>query len=197
MSISSSSNKPKPKPPRSRDEYTIGVVCALKNEAIAVQSAFDHLFLEDDEKVETADGDGNTYSFGTMGYRHVVLAHLGGMGGLEAKEVASNMHRSFRNIKLCLVVGVCGIIPEIDDEETLLGDVIISTLVKPYDRGKEFPSGFQETNMLGPASLELRRNFNSLGPQQMRHLSKRLKECLLELNEHENMKALAFEYLGY
>lgn len=51
--------------------------------------------------------------------------------------------------------------------------------------------------MLGPASLELRRNFNSLGPQQMRHLSKRLKECLVELNEHEDMKALAFEYPGY
>jgi len=45
----------------------------------------------------------------------------------------------FPNIKLCLVVGECGIIPKIEDEETLLGDFVISNLVKQYDRGKEYP----------------------------------------------------------
>lgn len=190
------SNVSKPQPLRYRDEYTIGIVCALKNETIALQSAFDYFFLKEDEKVETAAGDGNTYSFGTMERYHVVLAHLGDMGGIEATAVARDMRRSFPNIKLCLVVGICGIVPRILDEETFLGDVVISTHLKQYDRGKEYPSGFRSTNMLGAASVQLTRAFSFLAtPQPMRHLRELMKQHLTDLNHHEDMKS--FHHPGY
>lgn len=65
------------------------------------------------------------------------------MGKNSAKGAAENMARSFPNIKLCLLVGICGIVPKIKGQETAFGDVVVSTMVKQYDLGRLYPSGFQ------------------------------------------------------
>lgn len=187
----------KPKPLLDPDAYTIGIVCALANEAIAVQSSFDHFFLDKRECPKTARGDGNSYSFGTICDYHVVLAQLADMGDVEAKEVAKDMHRSFANIKLCLVVGICGIIPKINGEETSLGDVIISQEVIQYTRGKDYPSGFVSKNMLRGASDTVLRGFKQLcTPEPWEYFCGKVNENLGILMEHRSIKTRGFKYPG-
>jgi len=142
--MSADATKPKPKLRllKRHEDYTIGIVCALPKEARAVRAAFDFT-VPSSEMLGPVEGDSNAYSYGTMGNYHVVLAHLSGMGKNSAKAAAENMARSFRNIKLCLLVGICGIVPKIARQEAVLGDVVVSTMVKQYDLGRLYPSGFQ------------------------------------------------------
>lgn len=185
------------KPLLDPDAYTIGIVCALKKEAITVQSSFDHFFLDKKEWPKVSRGDGNSYSFGTICDYHVVVAQLADMGDVEAKEVAKDMQRSFQNIKLCLVVGICGIIPKIGKEETLLGDVIISKEVIQYTRGKDYPSGFVSKNMLHEASNTVLRGFERLEtPQPWEFFCNQVNENLRTLREHKTIKFQGFGYPG-
>jgi len=75
-----------------------------------------------------APGDTNTYTTGLIGRHNVVLAWIPGMGKGSAASVASSFRSSFEGIKLALVVGICGGVPNgtDDEKEILLGDVIIS-----------------------------------------------------------------------
>lgn len=51
-----------------------------------------------------------------------------GIGKVSAAAVTANCSASFPNIKLALVVGVCGVAPFVPgyEDEIMLGDVIIS-----------------------------------------------------------------------
>lgn len=70
--------------------------------------------------------DPNAYSTGVIDRYNVVLAHLPGIGRASATIVASYCKISFPNISLGLVVGICGVIPSLAEEEIVLGDVIVS-----------------------------------------------------------------------
>ncbi|KAJ4179461.1 hypothetical protein NW767_014614 [Fusarium falciforme] len=71
------------------------------------------------------------------------------MGKANAAAVASQCQLSFPNIKLALVVGVCGVIPfKPGKEEIVLGDVIISNGVVQYDFGRHFPDHFARKDTL-------------------------------------------------
>jgi len=68
---------------------------------------------------------------------------------------------SFPNIKLALVVGICGGMPYgTDQEEIVLGDVIISQALVQYDLGRQYPGGFKRKkdvqDTLGRPSPEIR-----------------------------------------
>lgn len=195
--MSAGPKTPKPKPLLDPDAYTIGIVCALNKEAVAVQSSFDYFFLDRKAWPKTDRGDGNSYSFGTIHDYHVVLAQLADMGDVEAKEVAKDMQRSFQNIKLCLVVGICGIIPKIGGIEAILGDVVISREVIQYTRGKDYPSGFVCKNMLRKASDAVLRGFEKLcTPEPWEFFCGQVNENLRTLMEHKSIKARAFRYPG-
>lgn len=189
--------KSKPKLLKSRDEYTIGIICALPKEARAVRVAFDFT-VPSQEQLSPVDGDKNAYSYGTIGNYHVVLAHMSGMGKNNAKAAAENMARSFLNIKLCLLVGICGIVPEISGLDTVLGDVVVSTTVKQYDFGRQYPTGFEPKNTvdasLRKAPIALG-NFLSyleasdeLHPHTVEHLA------ALELKVRDNYILNAYQY---
>ncbi len=56
--------------------------------------------------------------------------------------MAASFRSSFPNIKLGLVVGICGAVPTAwdDEKEILLGDVVISTGLVQYDFGRLYPN---------------------------------------------------------
>ncbi|KAL2855690.1 purine and uridine phosphorylase [Aspergillus pseudodeflectus] len=130
--------------PSSKDDFEVAIICALPLEANAVLSLFDHLWDTDSPLTGRDAADPNSYSMGVMEGRNVVLAHQPGMGKATAASVASFCAASFRNVKLALLVGVCGGIPlKKPKTEILLGDVIISRAVMQYDFGRQFSDKFR------------------------------------------------------
>lgn len=83
-------------------------------------------------------------------------------GSNSAALSAAGLRSSFPEIKLALVVGVCGVVPvhTKTNKEIALGDVIISTAVTQYDFGRQYPHGFERKkgikDSLGRASPEIR-----------------------------------------
>jgi nucleoside phosphorylase len=74
-----------------------------------------------------------------IGGRSVVLAHMPGMGKANAAGVAAYLKSSFQNIRLALIVGICGAVPKISDRaDSLLADVVFSTSVVQYDLVQEY-----------------------------------------------------------
>ncbi|CAF3446889.1 hypothetical protein QX201_004399 [Fusarium graminearum] len=183
----------RPPRPKSRKDFEIAIICALTIEADAVLALFDHHWEEDEDSMSfgKARGDPNAYSTGVIGQHNVVLVHLPGMGKVAAGNIAAFCRMSYPEISLALVVGICGGVPFYgkENEEILLGDVIISTGVVQYDLGKRFPDKFRTKDTLednlGRPGLELRSLFSKLktNKQQVKlqiatqkHLQKALEE---------------------
>ncbi|KAK4241610.1 hypothetical protein C8A03DRAFT_30191 [Achaetomium macrosporum] len=117
----------RPRRPATRRDFEIAVICALTIEADAVDALFDHRWDEDGPPYDKAPGDPNAYSTGAVGRHNIVLAHMPGMGKANTAAVAANCRASFPNIKLAVVVGICGVVPfGPGGDEILLGDVIVS-----------------------------------------------------------------------
>ena len=114
-------------PPRSRDDFEVAIICALKLERDAVEALMEVDFKEQGRTYGKASQDRNAYTTGVLGEKAVVLAYPRNMGTLNAATVASDMRYSFRNIKIGLVVGVAGGAPQTSDGTDIhLGDVIIT-----------------------------------------------------------------------
>jgi nucleoside phosphorylase len=95
------------------------------------------------------------------------------MGKGRAASVASSLLVSYPEIKLALVVGICGGAPPPPKyQEIFLGDVIISDSVIEYDFGRQYPGGFQRKtglkDTLGRLSREIRTLLNSLRVENAR-----------------------------
>jgi nucleoside phosphorylase len=124
------------------EEYTIGWICALPTEHTAAC-----LFLDEEHGQPDPDhiaaGDNNAYELGVMAGHKVVIAVLpqGEYGATTAATVATDMLRSFPNVKVGLMVGVGGGAPTINND-IRLGDVVVSSPkdgkggVYQYDYGK-------------------------------------------------------------
>ncbi|KAK5061969.1 hypothetical protein LTR44_003344 [Exophiala sp. CCFEE 6388] len=78
----------------------------------------------------------------------VVLAHMPAMGKVNAATVAAGVRSSFIDIKLALVVGICGGVPQGPCGEIALGDVVVSQAVVQYDIGKQYPDGFEGKDIM-------------------------------------------------
>ncbi|QPC58020.1 hypothetical protein HYE67_000251 [Fusarium culmorum] len=182
----------RPPRPKSRKDFEIAIICALTIEANAVLALFDH-WEEDEDSMSFGKtrGDPNAYSTGVIGQHNVVLAHLPGMGKGAAGNIAAFCRMSYPEISLALVVGICGGVPFYgkENDEIVLGDVIISTGVVQYDLGKRFPDKFKTKDTLednlGRPGLELRSLFSKLKTNRQqgklriatqKHLQKAMKE---------------------
>ncbi|KAF9890252.1 hypothetical protein FE257_006164 [Aspergillus nanangensis] len=129
--------------PASRDDFDVAIICALPLEADAVLRLFEKRYDEGLYMSEREPNDPTCYSLGVMGGRNVVLPHPPGIGKSTAASVAAFCSMSFKNVKLALLVGVCGGIPfKHNGEEILLGDVVISRGVIQYDFGRQYSDGF-------------------------------------------------------
>lgn len=187
-------------PPRDREGFEIAVICALQSEADAVEALFDEYWDEDGDRYGKAPGDTNAYTTGAIGRHNVVLAYMPGIGKGNAASVASSFRSSFGRIKLALIVGVCGGVPiGNDDEEILLGDVIISTGIIQYDFGRQLPDRFirKDTlnDSLGRPNAEIRAFLSKLrGLRVRKRLGDNTSGYLQELCEKANF--LKAQYPG-
>jgi hypothetical protein len=139
-----------PSPPRDRRGFEIALICALRVEADCVQAAFDK-FWEDEGKIYgQARGDQNSYTTGIIRKSTISFWRIGQTWGkVGAAGVAVSLRSSFPEIRLALVVGICGGVSfGTDEEEILLGDIIISQALVQYDFGRQYPEAFEEKDTL-------------------------------------------------
>ncbi|KUL91027.1 hypothetical protein ZTR_01003 [Talaromyces verruculosus] len=153
--------------PKSRNDFTIAIICALPLEADAVDGLFDETYDRLGKYYSKQPGDVNAYINGRIGNHNVVLCYLPGMGTADAASVASSLSVSYAGVELALVVGICGGAPSTPSgQEIFLGDVIISDSVIEYDFGRQYPGGFQRKSgvkdTLGRPNREIRTLLNAL-----------------------------------
>lgn len=136
-------------------EYTIGWICALPTEQTAACLFLDQKHDQPDPD-HIAVGDNNAYTLGVMAGHKVVIAVLpyGEYGTTTSATVATNMLRSFPNVKIGLMVGIGGGAPTAR-HDIRLGDVVVSSPrdgkggVYQYDYGKRIQNhGFRPTGHL-------------------------------------------------
>ncbi|KAF5243607.1 hypothetical protein FANTH_8187 [Fusarium anthophilum] len=128
-------------PPTDDTSFRVAIVCALPREAAAMSLLFDELW---DEMSDDGKGtEQNTYVTGRIGQHNVVLATLPGMGTIHAARVTVKLRGKYRRLRLALLVGICGGMPRIANQDAFLGDVVISKSVVQYDYGKQYPRHFK------------------------------------------------------
>jgi nucleoside phosphorylase len=159
--------------PKSRNDFTIAIICALPLEAEAVEALFDETYDRFGKYYGKQRGDANAYINGRIGKHDVVLCYMPGMGKGSAASVASSLQVSYTVIDLALVVGICGGAPSPPEyQEIFLGDVIISDSVIEYDFGRQYPGGFQRKtglkDTLGRLNREIRTLLNGLRAENAR-----------------------------
>lgn len=140
------------KPPRSfkRADYTVGWICTLPIELSAAQALLD----ERHDNLRKEAGDDNHYCLGRIGCHNIVLACLPEKGNNSAATVAKDMMRSYKSLKLNLLVGIAAGAPR-QSNDIRLGDIVVSRPegthggVVQYDFGKRLEGGrFQRTGSL-------------------------------------------------
>ncbi|KAF5648586.1 kinesin light chain [Fusarium sp. NRRL 52700] len=188
-----------PSRPSDRRGFEIAIICALTLEADAIEALFDRHWEDEGPPFDKEPGDPNAYSTGIIGRFNVVLAYMPGMGKVNAATVAANCGKSFPNIKLALVVGICGIVPfSPTKDEIILGDVIISNGIIQYDFGRQLPERLVRKDTLldvpGRPNLEIRGLLAKLkGLRHRRQLSAKMESFLDVLRQDPELHA---EYPG-
>ncbi|CAG8929647.1 unnamed protein product [Penicillium salamii] len=133
-------------------DYTVGWISAVESEYIAAD-----VFL-DEKHNSPADlpPDDNDYTYGKIGDHNVVISTLpsGEYGKSSAASVATNMIRSFPNIRIALMVGIGGGAPS-SENDVRLGDIVVGkpgdgqSGVLHYDYGKTIQGeSFKPTGVL-------------------------------------------------
>ncbi|KAJ5485590.1 hypothetical protein N7539_005578 [Penicillium diatomitis] len=143
--------------PKSREQYTVGWVCALPKEQTAATAMLHQRHCDLPKPVN----DPNVYTLGSIGKHNVVISCLPKkqIGPSQAAAVAARMVAAFPSIKFGLMVGIGGGIPT----KVRLGDVVVSTPtgqfpgVVQWDFGKAKEGGiFERTGALNnPPTLLL------------------------------------------
>ncbi|KAI1292579.1 nucleoside phosphorylase domain-containing protein [Xylaria venustula] len=142
--------------PRTRNDYTVGWVCALPKEQTAAIAMLD----QEHADLPKLSDDPNTYTLGSIGDHNIVITCLpiGKIGTVSAATVATHMVHAFPSVKFGLMVGIGGGIPP----KVRLGDVVVGIPMGQYpgviqwDLGKEEKGGeFTRTGSLNkpPDSL--------------------------------------------
>lgn len=128
--------------PSSLDDFPVAIICALQVEYDAVSLLVDRWEYRD--RYGAVMGDNNTYATGQMGNVNIVLVRLSGTGKFIVAAAVAHLRLRFPRLKLILLTGVCGGVPSMaTDREMLLGDVVVSDIVIPYDHGKQYPNDFK------------------------------------------------------
>jgi nucleoside phosphorylase len=133
----------RPDQPQCREDFEIAIICALPLEFDAVSLLFDEYYDTHGDQFGRAVGDKNHYVTGRIGAHDVVLTLLASMGKIQAATTGAHIGASFPNLKLVLLVGICGGVPVLKGgTELLLGDVVVSEAVVQYDFGRQYPDAF-------------------------------------------------------
>ncbi|RPA81469.1 hypothetical protein BJ508DRAFT_112407 [Ascobolus immersus RN42] len=106
-------------------KYTIGWICALELESTAAAIALDERL---DEPDDLPSQDEQKYRFGRIGKHYIVIAvpARGDTGEVTVAQTAIHMVRTFRNLRIALMVGIGGGAPIGSSPRDLrLGDVVV------------------------------------------------------------------------
>jgi nucleoside phosphorylase len=195
-----------PSSPHPNSAYTVGWISALPIEMAAAKGMLDEEHGDPQNSPQQADD--NTYLLGCIGYHKVVVACLPKheIGSSSAAAVAKDMLFTFPNIKIGLLVGIGGGIPDCDggdDEPDIrLGDVVISSDKKNggvvvYDFGKRLGDGsFEAIYALDRPPRPLR---TALARLETEHETRenRISDYILRmLEKYPYMKKKGFTYPG-
>ncbi|GIC85878.1 Pfs and NB-ARC domain protein [Aspergillus udagawae] len=154
--------------PTSRDEIEIAIICALPREVNAVEALLDETYNRLRNEHMKDYRDVNVYTIGRMGKHNIVVCPMPRMGKVSAAGAATNLRFSFPNLRLALLVGICGGVPfpSSGASEIFLGDVLISDSMIEYDFGRQYAGGFQRTSgvkeRLGRPNQEIRTLLSAL-----------------------------------
>ncbi|EAQ85657.1 hypothetical protein CHGG_06910 [Chaetomium globosum CBS 148.51] len=159
--------------PSHRGHFHVAIVCALPLEFDAALSQFDEVWTTNPSGAAfgKAPNDLNT------------------MGKVNAAVVASDLRHSYPNVRVTLLVGICGGVPKSGDDEILLGDVVISRSLVQYDFGREYPDGFRrknsaKDNLTGP-NHEIMGILAMLDTDVKDLMRKRALSCLKDLQQRK------------
>lgn len=121
-------------PPRfDTSVYTVGWVCASKDEVTASRAFLD----EEHEQPPRRPNDNNVYIVGAMGEHKVVIA-FPGAGSYGADVIAhtvAHMVRTFQDIRFGLMVGIGGGAPSAPDPKNPLNDIRLGDVVVSMPQG--------------------------------------------------------------
>ncbi|KAJ5724800.1 hypothetical protein N7493_006528 [Penicillium malachiteum] len=123
------------------DHYTVACFCAIHEELAAARDMLDE-FHQCPPNVPTDDP--NHYTLGSIKGYGIIITSLpeDGYGACNASLVAANMKRSFPRIRVNLIVGIGGGVP--NKADIRLGDIVVGTRVMQYDFGKTVEDGKSE-----------------------------------------------------
>ncbi|KAF4442948.1 MTA/SAH nucleosidase [Fusarium austroafricanum] len=127
--------------PASREDFGVALICALPLEFDVICMVVDEFWGDEGDEYGKTSKDRNTYYTGRIGRHNAVIALIG-MGKINSATAASNLRSSYPNIRLAILVGVCGGIPLIGQERVCLGDVVISDTMVQYDFGRQIDHEF-------------------------------------------------------
>ncbi|KAK1538101.1 pfs domain-containing protein [Colletotrichum paranaense] len=187
-------------PPRRREDFTVAVICSLPLEVDSIVLIFDELWDGLGNELGKAQGDTNNYTLGRIGRHNVVLVLLPGIGKVNAASSAAKIRSSYGCIRLAILCGICGGVPNAGGGgEVLLGDVIISKSLVQYDLGRRFPDRFEtkhgvEDSLSRPAR-EIRSflvNFETI--RRKRNLEQEIFENLSQIQNKAIGKDYSVEY---
>ncbi|KAL4874699.1 hypothetical protein BJY04DRAFT_224751 [Aspergillus karnatakaensis] len=147
--------------PNHARDFEIAFLCVLKVERHAIELALDEEYEPDGMLYTQSACDTNAYTLGRMGNHHVVIVYLPQAGNIGSAAAAASVTTTFTGIKLAIVVGVCGVSPharDYENQEVLLGDVIVSTTVLRTSSGHQYPDKFilgkeEDTLRLAPVAI--------------------------------------------
>lgn len=154
----------------SKENYTIGWICAIATEYVAAQAFLDE---RHDRPEYMHSHDNNDYTLGRIGKHNVAIAVLpdGTYGISSALGVARDMLHSFPNIRIGLMVGIGGGAPT-SKQDVRLGDIVVSAPcegkggVFQYDFGRTIQDqSFQPNSFLNQPPIVLRAAVNGLKAQ--------------------------------
>src|SRR5947207_163856 len=148
-------------------DYKVGWVCALYMELSAAMAMLDerHGVLPQDPD------DDNSYVLGHIGQHNIVIASLpdGETGTNAAAHVATQMRRSYKEIRFGLMVGIAGGVPNLEiGRDIRLGDIVVSRPthqhggVLQYDYGTTKPDSFNRKGFLNAPPQVLRTAITTL-----------------------------------
>jgi nucleoside phosphorylase len=133
------------------ESYTVGWICVLQTELAAAQDILEKKY----PRRPGRGHDQNIYTPGKIGHHNVVVAALpmGWRGNNPAVMVATRMMAKFPNIRIGLLVGIGGGLPQ-KGSDIRLGDIVVSkpdgqfSAVVQYDMGRHTEKGFVRTGAL-------------------------------------------------
>lgn len=148
--------------PHSREQFYIAIICALPREADAITLLFDQFHDDERDHYGRADNDANTYITGRMSDNDVVLVVLPSMGNNSAAAAAASLRSSYKNIRLVILVGICGGVPHIGGLDAFLGDVVLSKTIIQYDYGRQYPGHFAVKNTIDDSLARANKDIRGL-----------------------------------